>query len=108
MRIRDKSAAGRKKCRMMVIAVLLATVALSMSAFAGQWRQEDVYKRQGMASPLAVGKLARLAGADIVMINTPYGGYPLLHQKYMQTVAQLTLPFYDIKPSMPSIGGRCV
>ena len=28
----------------------------------------------GMASPLAVGKLARLAGADIVMINTPYGG----------------------------------
>ena len=39
------------------------------------------------------------------MINTPYGGYPLLHQKYMQTVAQLTLPFYDIKPSMPSIGG---
>lgn len=60
----------------------------------------------GMASPLAVGKLARLAGADIVMINTPYGGgYPLLHQKYMQTVAQLTLPFYEIKPSMPSIGG---
>ena len=41
MRIRDKSAAGRKKCRMMVIAVLLATVALSMSAFAGQWRQDD-------------------------------------------------------------------
>lgn len=41
MRIRDKSAAGRKKCRMMVIAVLLATVALSMSAFAGQWKQDD-------------------------------------------------------------------
>ena len=41
MRIRDKSAAGRKKYRMMVIAVLLATVALSMSAFAGQWRQDD-------------------------------------------------------------------
>ncbi|MCD8083896.1 MAG: RuBisCO large subunit C-terminal-like domain-containing protein [Clostridiales bacterium] len=59
----------------------------------------------GMASPLAVGKLARIAGADIVMINTPYGGYPLLHQKYMQTVAQLTLPFHRLKPSMPSIGG---
>lgn len=59
----------------------------------------------GMASPLAVGKLARLSGADIVMINTPYGGYPLLYQKYMQTVAQLTLPFYNINPSMPSIGG---
>ena len=59
----------------------------------------------GMSSPLAAGKLARLAGADIVMVNTPYGGYPLKHQKYMQTVAQLVLPFYHLKPSMPSIGG---
>ena len=59
----------------------------------------------GMSSPLAAGKLARLAGADIVMVNTPYGGYPLNHQKYMQTVAQLVLPFYHLKPSMPSIGG---
>lgn len=59
----------------------------------------------GMSSPLAAGKLARLAGADIVMVNTPYGGYPLRYQKYMQTLAQLTLPWYDLKPSMPSIGG---
>lgn len=59
----------------------------------------------GMSSPLAVGKLARLCGADIVMINTPYGGYPLQYQKYMQTVAQLMLPYYGIKESMPSIGG---
>lgn len=59
----------------------------------------------GMSSPLAVGKLTRLAGADIVMINTPYGGYPLQYQKYVQTAAQLTLPMYQIKPAMPSIGG---
>ena len=59
----------------------------------------------GMASPLAAGKLARLAGADIVMVNTPYGGYPLRHQKYMQTLEQLTLPWYNIQPCMPSIGG---
>ena len=59
----------------------------------------------GMSSPLSVGKLTRLAGADIVMINTPYGGYPLQYQKYMQTAAQLTLPMYQIKPAMPSIGG---
>lgn len=59
----------------------------------------------GMASPLAAGKLARLAGADIVMVNTPYGGYPLRHQKYMQTLEQLTLPWYSIQPCMPSIGG---
>ncbi len=59
----------------------------------------------GMASPLAVAKLARIAGADMVMINTPYGGYPLMHQKYMQTVGTLIAPFYDLKPSMPTIGG---
>ena len=59
----------------------------------------------GMSSPLAVGKLTRLAGADIVMINTPYGGYPLQYQKYVQTAGALTLPMYGIKPSMPSIGG---
>ncbi|XCP85161.1 RuBisCO large subunit C-terminal-like domain-containing protein [Roseburia hominis] len=59
----------------------------------------------GMTTPLAAGKLARLSGADIVMVNTPYGGYPLLPQKYIQTVAQLVLPLYGIKPSMPSIGG---
>mgnify|MGYP001631386391 FL=1 len=58
-----------------------------------------------MSSPLAVGKLARLAGADIVMVNTPYGGYPLSYQKYMQTIEQLVLPFYHLKASMPSIGG---
>lgn len=59
----------------------------------------------GMCSPLAVGKLPRLAGADIVMINTPYGGYPLKHQKYIQTANQLSLPYYNVKPTMPAVGG---
>lgn len=59
----------------------------------------------GMASPLAVGKLARIAGADIIMVNTPYGGYPLTYQKYMQTLLELTLPYYQIKRVLPAIGG---
>ena len=59
----------------------------------------------GMATPLAVGKLARIAGADIVMMNTPYGGYPLRKQKYLQIIQQLTLPLGNIKATMPSIGG---
>mgnify|MGYP001160751326 CR=1 FL=1 len=61
--------------------------------------------QSGMSSTLAVGKLPRLAGADTVMVNTPYGGYPMLRQKYLQIIQQLTLPFYDMKPVMPSIGG---
>lgn len=59
----------------------------------------------GMSSPLSVGKLARIAGADAVMMNTPYGGYPLAYEKYMQTAQQLSLPFYHMKPAMPSVGG---
>ncbi len=59
----------------------------------------------GMSSPLAVGKLPRLAGADVVMMNTPYGGYPLLRHKYIQTANELSLPYYNIKPSMPAVGG---
>lgn len=84
------------------IAKISSVPVLGHSAGAGMY-YEGI--QNGMASPLAVGKLARLAGADIVMINTPYGGYPLRKQKYMQTLYQLTLPWYHIKPAMPSIGG---
>jgi len=41
----------------------------------------------------------------MVMINTPFGGYPLQYEKYIRTVHHLTLPFYDKKPTMPIIGG---
>jgi 2,3-diketo-5-methylthiopentyl-1-phosphate enolase len=75
---------------------------LGHSAGAGMYFEGTL---NGMASPLAVGKLARLAGADMVMINTPYGGYPLRRQKYLQTVQKLTLPMGKIRPTMPSIGG---
>ncbi|MCM3747049.1 RuBisCO large subunit C-terminal-like domain-containing protein [Paenibacillus pasadenensis] len=59
----------------------------------------------GMSSPLAVGRLPRLAGADMVVINTPYGNYPLRPDKYFRTAHQLTLPFYGLKPTMPAVGG---
>ncbi len=59
----------------------------------------------GMGSHLAVGRFPRLAGADLIMINTPFGGYPLQYEKYRKTVHHLTLPFYDKKPTMPIIGG---
>lgn len=59
----------------------------------------------GISSDLMLGKLPRLCGADIVMINTPYGGYPIKKTRYLKTVAALTLPFYDKKPVVPSCGG---
>ena len=30
----------------------------------------------GLSSHLSIGKFPRMAGADLVMMNTPYGGYP--------------------------------
>ena len=59
----------------------------------------------GLSSHLSVGKFPRMAGADLVVMNTPYGGYPLRRQKYLMTAQQLTLPFYHLKPSMPIAGG---
>jgi 2,3-diketo-5-methylthiopentyl-1-phosphate enolase len=59
----------------------------------------------GMASHIAVGRFPRLAGADMVVINTPFGGYPLQYEKYIKIVHQLTLPLYDKKPVMPIVGG---
>lgn len=62
-------------------------------------------KTGGMVSSLALGKLTRLCGADLVMMNTPYGGYPLTYLRYIQTYLNLTLPFYQLKKSIPVIGG---
>lgn len=59
----------------------------------------------GLSSHLLIGKLARLCGADFVMINTPYGGYPLTKTEYFKTVQMLTLPFYNLKKTMPICGG---
>lgn len=59
----------------------------------------------GLSSHLSVGKFPRMAGADLVMINTPYGGYPLTKQQYFKTAQNLTLPCYDLPPAMPVCGG---
>lgn len=59
----------------------------------------------GLSSHLLIGKLSRICGADLVMMNTPYGGYPLTHTEYIKTVQMLTLPLYHIKETMPICGG---
>lgn len=71
-------------------------------AGAGVFYESDA---TGISSHLIVGKFPRLAGADMVVINTPYGNYPLKHQKYISTAHQLTLPIYDLKPVFPAVGG---
>lgn len=59
----------------------------------------------GIASPLLLGKLMRLCGSDATSFNSPYSVYPLLRENYVRTAQLLTLPLYDIKPSLPTPGG---
>lgn len=61
--------------------------------------------QSGLSSHLSVGKFARMAGSDMVMMNTPYGGYPLTRMQYFKTMHQLTLPCGPLKPAMPICGG---
>lgn len=61
--------------------------------------------RSGLGSHLSIGKFPRLAGADLVMMNTPYGGYPLTSLQYFKTAQNLSLPCYHLSPAMPICGG---
>jgi 2,3-diketo-5-methylthiopentyl-1-phosphate enolase len=62
-------------------------------------------QRSGISSPLLLGKLLRLAGADAVSITSPYSAYPLLREKFIRTAQLMSLPLYAIKPSLPVPGG---
>ncbi|MCI1965042.1 MAG: RuBisCO large subunit C-terminal-like domain-containing protein [Oscillospiraceae bacterium] len=59
----------------------------------------------GLSSPFVTGLFPRMAGADLIMMNTPYGGYPLKFQKYIKAAHQMSLPYYHLRPAMPVAGG---
>jgi 2,3-diketo-5-methylthiopentyl-1-phosphate enolase len=59
----------------------------------------------GVASPLVLGKLPRLAGADIIVFPAPYGKAPYLKERYIQTAKTMTYPFHSITPVFPMPSG---
>jgi len=59
----------------------------------------------GISTPLLLGKLARIAGADMCMFSSPYSTYPFLKRRYKQIADMQRLPFGNLKPTMPIIGG---
>ena len=59
----------------------------------------------GISSPLLLGKLCRLAGADASMFSSIYSAYPLLRDKYLRTAQMQRMPLYQIKPTLPVVGG---
>jgi 2,3-diketo-5-methylthiopentyl-1-phosphate enolase len=59
----------------------------------------------GISSALLYGKLARLAGVDLLCIPTPYGKFSLNYTKYIQIVHSLRSPFHDVPGVWPIAGG---
>jgi 2,3-diketo-5-methylthiopentyl-1-phosphate enolase len=59
----------------------------------------------GIASHLVLGKLPRLAGADVVVFPAPYGKAPYLKDRFVYTADVMHYPMHDIKPMMPMPSG---
>ena len=59
----------------------------------------------GMSSHLVLGKLPRLAGADIVVIPAPYGKAQVIVEKFELMARNLTYPLYNLKPTWPMASG---
>jgi 2,3-diketo-5-methylthiopentyl-1-phosphate enolase len=59
----------------------------------------------GISTPLLLGKLARLAGADLCLFCSPYSTYPFLKRRYKQISDMQRMPLGQLLPTMPVIGG---
>jgi 2,3-diketo-5-methylthiopentyl-1-phosphate enolase len=59
----------------------------------------------GLSSHLVLGKLPRLAGADIVVIPAPYGKAPVLDHKFRNVARNLSFPLYHLKRTFPMASG---
>lgn len=70
--------------------------------FAGTMYESPV---SGLSSHLVLGKLARLAGADIVVYPSPYGKFPLLRERYLEIGHHLSGEWCHIKRAFPMPGG---
>lgn len=59
----------------------------------------------GMSANLLLGKLPRIAGADIVVYPSTYGKFNLLKESHLKIGLALTSKLYDIKKCWPAPGG---
>ena len=59
----------------------------------------------GVSSHLVLGKLPRLAGADIVVIPAPYGKAMVIPDKFRNAAKNLAFPLYHLKPTWPMAAG---
>ena len=59
----------------------------------------------GVSSHLVLGKLPRLAGADIIVYPSPYGTLQYARSKHLRLAQVMTDPFYAIRRTVPTPGG---
>lgn len=59
----------------------------------------------GLAPDLLVGRLCRLAGADGVLIGSPYARRPTRRALWERMAERLRAPWQGVRPSFPVVGG---
>jgi len=59
----------------------------------------------GVSSHLILGKLPRLAGADIVVFPAPYGKAAVLPERFQNVAKNLSFPMHHLKPTFPMASG---
>ena len=61
---------------------------------------------QGISSPIIFGKIARLCGADSIVLPFSMGGKAIyMHERFMNTTRNLIYPMGNLKPTMPMPSG---
>jgi ribulose 1,5-bisphosphate carboxylase large subunit-like protein len=80
----------------------IAVPVLGHLAFAGA-----VYAspRTGVSSHLILGKLPRLAGADLIVYPSPYGSLSYARSKHLRLANAMTAPLHGLAPILPVPGG---
>ena len=61
--------------------------------------------RTGISSHLVLGKLPRLAGADLVVYPSPYGSLVYDRSKHLRLARTMTAPFHGLRATVPTPGG---
>lgn len=59
----------------------------------------------GIAAPLLIGKITRLAGGDFQINGHPFGKFPVSHKVFYRCFKFFTQPWWNIKPMMYACSG---
>lgn len=77
---------------------------LSHCCFGASW---TVSQYQGISS-FVLTKLTRMCGADTMLLEAPYGKFDITVAKYIKNLIACTGKFYDLKPTLPFMGGGVI